>query len=150
LRKEFTMSKPAVPVGSPVHVFAVVAPGADPASVLLVPHLIKLGWKFGDVPLGDLIDQVRMVDDHLKALEKWVEGARGVLKQKLPVPAQAGEETVTPGRLFEAHYSKSTRTDIDRDKVKTYFGAEYPNYCKTSEILTLKITPIVQTPGTTG
>jgi len=144
------MAKPDVPVGSPVNVFAVVAPGVDPASVLLVPHLIKLGWKFGDIPLGDLIDQVRMVDDHLKALEKWVEGARGVLKQKLPVPALAGEETVTRGHLFEAHYSKSTRTDIDRDKVKTFFGAEYPNYCKTSEILTLKITPIVQTPGTTG
>jgi len=150
LRKEFTMNKPVALVGTPVNVFAVVAPGVDPASVLLVPHLIKLGWKFGDVPVGDLIDQVRMVDDHLKALEKWVEGARGVLKQKLPVPVAAGEETVTRGHLFEAHYSKSTRTDVDRDKVKAHFGAEYPNFCKTSEILTLKIVPIAQSPGVTG
>lgn len=142
------MNKPTV--APSVNVFAVVAPGVEPSAVQVVPHLIKLGWKLGDLPLGDLIDQVKQVDDYLKALEKWVEGARGVLKQKLPVPAQAGEETVTAGRLFEAHYSKSTRTDIDRDKVKNYFGEKYPEYCKTSEILTLKITPIAQTEGFAG
>ena len=144
------MNQPAAPTAVSVNVFAVVAPGLDPARVNLIPNLVKLGWKFGEVPPGELIDQVKLVDDHLKALEKWVEAARGVLKARLPVPELAGQETVTRGLLYEAHYSKSTRTDIDRDKVKAHFGAEYPNYCKTSEILTLKIVAISQTPGAAG
>lgn len=135
-------------MSKPIDVFVVCAPGVDPASVKIVPTLNKLGWKFGEIDPGDLIDQVKMVDDYFKALEKWIEAARGVLKARLPAPALAGEETVTRGLVYEAHYSKSTRTDIDRDKVKAHFGEEYPQYCKTSEILTLKIIPITQTPGT--
>lgn len=137
----------AVQEGRSVLFYAVAAPGVDPASIKITPDVRVLGWKFANYEGGDLIDIVAEVDKHMKALSKWVEAARGVLKQKLPVPADPGTETVTPGRLFEAHYTKSIRMDIDRDKVKAHFGDEYPKYCKQTEVLMLKIVPITQTPG---
>jgi len=137
------MNKPA----NQVSVYVVVAPGGDPLAVQVVPNLVKLGWKFGDMTSAVLIDTVKRVDDYLKALEKWVAAAREALKSKLPEPVKAGEETVTRGVLFEAHYIKSSRMDIDREKVKAHFGDRYPEFCKTTEILTLKIVPVTQTPG---
>lgn len=133
------MNKPLEPTH--IRVYGVVRPGVEPASVNVVPNLVKLGWKFAELPTEALIDTVQEVDDYLGAMEKWVKAAREVLKTRLPVP-EIGQETVTPGVQYEAHYTKSVRTDVDRDKVKSYFGDKYPEYCKSMEILTLKIRPI--------
>jgi hypothetical protein len=140
----------ANPVLPKVPFYLVVAPGVDPQSVEVEPAVVKLTWNFGQMDRGELIDLAKEVDEHLKALEKWVEGARGVLKQTLPAPAEPGTETITRGHRFEAHYIKSMRSDVDREKVKAYFGPKYPEYCKSTGILTLKIVPIPMTPGAAG
>lgn len=134
-----------------VQFFLIVAPGQDPAGVGVTPEVVKLGWKFAEFDRGDLIDQVKEVDTHMKALEKWCEAARGVLKQTLPVPNQDLPETVTPGKKYEAHFIWSIRRDIDRDTVRKDMGDSwYASHCKESPILTLKIVPIAQTPGAQG
>lgn len=137
------MSKPVV------QLFVVCAPGVDPATVADPEvSIVKLGWKFAQMDRGDLIDQVAQVDATLKALEKWVEGARGVLKQTLDKPEEIGEK-VTPGKHFEAHYVKSIRNALDQEKSKAYFETQgmLKDYMKSTEVLTLRIIPIPQTPG---
>lgn len=143
------MSKPQVKL------FIVAAPGVAPDAAQALASEVEvekvgLHWKFADFTQEDLIDLSKQVDQQLAALEKWNEMARNVLKQKLPKPADAGTETVTRGRFFEAHYVKSVRTDIDREKVKVHLGDRYPEFCKTSDIYTLKIVPVSQTPGVAG
>jgi hypothetical protein len=135
------MNKPSQLEPMHVNVYGVVKPGVEPGAVNVVPHLIKLGWKFAEQSTEQLIDTIQEVDDYVGALEKWVKTAREVLKPRLPVP-EIGQETVIRGVQYEAHYTRSVRTDVDRDKVKAYFGDAYGEYCKSSEILTLKIKPI--------
>lgn len=149
------MTTPLQPTSTPntVPFFVVIAPGRDPSTFdksSIHVEVQKLHWKFADIPEGELIDLAKQVDDNIKALEKWCEAARGVLKQRLPAPAEPGDETVTRGRLFEAHYVHSTRTALDQERVKAHFGADLPNWCKTTPVFTLKIVPIPQTPGVAG
>lgn len=140
----------AKPQQKSITFYVIAAPGVDPSSVKVLPDIEVLGWKFKDYDRGDLIDLCEQVDDQMSALETWLKAARDVLKATLPKPANPGEETVTAGKKFEAHYILSTRTDVDRDKVKAYFGDKYGDYCKSTPIYTLKIVPIVQTPGVAG
>jgi hypothetical protein len=133
------MNKPLEPVH--VRVYGVVKPGVDPATVNVVPNLVKLGWKFAEMSTEELIDHVQTVDNYIKALDKWVETGRGILKGRLPEP-EIGAETVTPGKEYEAHYVKSARTALSTEKVKAFAGDKYPELCQTTEVLTLKIKPI--------
>lgn len=135
--------------------FAVAAPGADPVALqaTVEPKVQVVGWKFGVMDQGDLIDTVAQVDKQLKILEKWVEAARVSLKSKLVVPEVAGTETVAAGRLFEAHYIKSQRLALDQTAIKTDYAnnTEFMGkYMKATDVLTLKIVPVVQTPGASG
>jgi hypothetical protein len=135
------MNKPSQLEPTHINVYGVVKPGVDPGLVNVVPHLVKLGWKFAEMPTDQLIDSLQEVNGYMKALEKWTESAKGILKGRLPEP-EVGQETVVAGTKYEAHYTKSVRTDINREKVKAYFGDKYGEYCESKEILTLKITPI--------
>jgi hypothetical protein len=66
------------------------------------------------------------------------------------VPEVAGQETVTAGKLFEAHYVKSQRSALDQTALKTDYANDsewLAKYTKTSDVLTLKIVPVVQTPA---
>lgn len=130
-----------------VELFAVLAPGALPEQVSIVPEVTKLDWNFGTKEPSEMIDLIAKAESQLKTLDKWVEGARGVLKDKLTKPEEAGQETVLAGKLFEAHYVHSVRTAMDQEKVKTFLGADYPNYVKSTDVFTLKIVPVTQTPG---
>lgn len=135
-----------------VQFFVVCAPGVDPGSVEVKPEIVKLGWKFAQFDKGDLIDQLKLVDEHVKSLTKWCEAAKGVLKQVLPVPTPEAPELITAGRRFEAHYIYAPRVDVDRDKVKAFVGEDryVREFCKTTPVYTLKIVPISQTPGVAG
>lgn len=135
-----------------VQFFVVVAPGVDPASVEFEPEFTLLDFKFGTREPGELIDQVKEVQEHMAALEKWAEAAKVVLKQKLDKPTAENPELVTPGKRFEAHYVRTVRVDVDREKVKAHFGEEVyaRDYCKHGEVFMLKFKPITQTPGTAG
>jgi hypothetical protein len=130
--------------------YAVIAPGVNSEKVSIEPEIVKLDWAFAAVSDDLLIDTIASVGARLKALDKWLEAAKGVLKTRLEEPAEPGQETVTQGKLFEAHYSLSTRTALDQEKVKEDLGDRYPEFCKTTPVLTLKIVPITATPTTGG
>lgn len=133
---------------SKVNLYVVLSPGMSADKVVIEPHVVKLDWMFAEKTEKDLIDLIAEVDKQQKVLEKWKEAAKGVLKPRLSEPVDPGSETITYGKAYEAHYSKSIRTDIDRDMVKADMGQDwYLKHCKVSEVLMLKIVPITQTPG---
>lgn len=134
-----------------VPLYVVFAPGKAIQSDRIQPNVCALGWNFGQMDRGDLIDLTEDVDNYLSALAKWVKASREVLKSTLPKPSETTPEVVIPGKRYEAHYTWSTRVDIDREKIKADMGVEwYAAHCKATPIYTLKIVPIVQTPGVAG
>ena len=132
---------------SQVKLYVVLSPSANPEKIEIDSEIVALSWAFAKLDNEQMIDQIAEVDKQLKALDKWIEAARGVLKARLKEPEEAGQETVTRGVAYEAHYVKSSRTALDQAKVKEFLGDSYPKYCKTTPVLTLKITPISSTPG---
>lgn len=139
------------PVDLPVvPFFIVIAPGVDPDSVEVQTEIRKLTWNFGKMDRGELIDLVEEADQFVSPLNKWIEGARGVLKQTIDKPTADNPEVVVAGRRFEAHYVRQTRSALDQEKTKAFLGPRLPEFMKNSEVLVLRIIPITQTPGVAG
>lgn len=143
------MNQPANQAVVPFYV--VVAPGKNPDLVLVEPSVQKLTWNFGQMDRGDLIDLVEEVDEFCSAYVKWVKAAREVLKQTLEAPTAENPQVIVAGHRYQANYTYSIRRDINREMVRKEMGDKwYADHCSESPVLTLKITPIVQTPGVAG
>jgi hypothetical protein len=117
----------------------VVAPGADPGSISPFPVIEKLDFKFSLRTDEQLVDQYGKANAAIKALEKWAEAAKGVLKERLPQP-EIEAPTICSGERYVAEYTKSERTALSNERVKKFVGEEvYPSLCTTTEVLTLKV-----------
>ena len=117
----------------------VIAPGSDPGAIAAVPIIEKLDFKFALQTDEALIDKYGKVNNALKALEKWAEAAKGILKERLPQP-EIEAPTIRSGAVYVAEYTKSTRTALSNELVKAFVGEEkYPSLCTTTEVLTLKV-----------
>lgn len=123
---------------------AVVKPGLRAEAVEAQPEVMVLDFMFATKGDSDLVEQCGRVDRQLKALEKWFEAAKDVLKSRLPVPDTIGTNTETFGENWKAVYSRENRIDIDRESVKRDMGEEwYGQHCKETPILKLQFKPAV-------
>jgi hypothetical protein len=140
------LSAPKKPIS--VNVYAVCKPGTDPDDVHVVPNLIKLGFQFGKMEPGEIVEAIALASAYSKALDKWTEAAKEALKPKLEAPAEVGQKTVTPGVTYEAHYSLEARVALDQEKIKNEMGPDWvAAHSKRTEYYKLMFKPIVQTPA---
>lgn len=116
----------------------VVAPGHDPTLIDPVPVVMKLDFMFAKKTDEELTEEYGKVDRAMKAMEKWAETAKGILKERLPEP-QIDVPTGFVGSKYRVEYTKTPRTALSNELVKLFAGDKYAELCVTTYVFTLKV-----------